>query len=73
VRQVLALAAETLLKVLLRDVVRVVNVEVVESKDQVLLSDRLSAVHCHREELRVVDLSIVVEVNSLEELVDLFL
>lgn len=71
--QVLALTAEALLQIIDRDEVRVVNVEVMEGEDQILLSDGLSAVHCHSEELRVVDLPIVIEVDPLEELIDFFL
>ena len=67
----LTLTAEALLQVCFGDETRVVDVEVVESEEQVLLRDGLSTVNGHSQELSVVDLTIVVEVNALEDIVDL--
>ena len=69
----LALTTEALLKVLLSDEASVVNVEVMEGEEQVLLSDGLSAIDCHGKELSVVDLAVMIEVDSLEDLVNLLL
>ena len=67
VSQVFTLAAEALLKVLLCDESRVVNVKVMESEVQISLSDCLSPVDCDCQELCVVNLSIVIEVNALKD------
>lgn len=67
-----AFSAETLLKVLFGDETGVVDVKVMEREMKVVLSNCLSAVYCHCEELGVVNLTVVVEVNSLENLVDFF-
>jgi len=69
----LALAAEALLEIFLGNVARVVDVKVVEGKEHVGLCDCLSAVDGHSKELRVVDLSIVIEVDALKHLVDFIL
>lgn len=73
VGQVLALAAEALLQVLLSDETRVVDVEVMESKQHVRVGNRLSAVDGHRQELSVVDFAIVVKVDAFEQFIDLLL
>ena len=71
VRQMLTLTTETLLQILLRDEAGVVDVEVMEGERQVSLRDGLPAVNSHSQELSVVDLTIVVEVNALEDIIDL--
>ena len=73
VAQMLSLAAEALLEIFLGDAARVIDVKVVEGKEQVVLRNCLSAVNGHSEELSVVDLSIVVEVDAVKHLVDLIL
>jgi len=70
VSQVLALAAEALLKIGLRNETGVVNVEVMESESHVRLSDCPPAIHSHGKELSVVDFTIVVEVDALEDLIE---
>lgn len=70
VRQVLAFAAEALLEVRLRNEPSIVNVEVMEGESQVGLSNGLSAINSDRKELAVIDLAIVIEVDSFEDLVD---
>ena len=42
-----------------------------EGKCKVGLSDSSSSVNCHSEELRIVNLTIVIEVDALENLIDL--
>lgn len=69
----LALSAEALLEVSFRDESRIVNVEMMEGECQVGLSDGLSAVDSDSKELGVVDLAIVVEIDSFEDLIDLLL
>ena len=69
----LALATEALFQVLLGDVARVTNVKVMEGKSQILLSDGLSTVNGNGEEFRVINLTIVIKINSFEDLIDLFL
>ena len=68
-RQVLTLAAETLFEVLLGNVARIVNVEVMEGKEQIGLCDSLPAIDSHGKELCVIDLSVVIEVDPLEDFV----
>ena len=70
VSQVLAFSAEALFQVLLCDISRVLNIEVVEGKRQVGLCDCLPAVDGDCEELGVVDLAVVIEVDSFEYLID---
>ena len=71
--EVLAFAAEAFLEVGFRDVAGVAYIEMVEGKRQVGLGDCLSAVDGDCEELGVVDLAVVVEVDSLKDLIDFFL
>ena len=73
VAEVLAFAAEAFLEVGFRDVAGVAYIEMVEGKRQVGLGDCLSAVDGDCEELGVVDLAVVVEVDSLKDLIDFFL
>lgn len=72
VSEMLTLPAETLFQVLLGDITRVVDVEVVECKQHVSFSDGLPTVDCHCQELCVVNLSVVVKVNALKYLINLF-
>ena len=71
--EVLALAAETLCQVLFCDVAGVVDIEVMEGEGKVSLSDGLSAIDSDGQEFRIVDLAVMVEINTLEDLVNLFL
>lgn len=73
VRQVLAFPSEALFQILLSDEASVVNVEMMECERQVGLSDGLSTVDGHGQELGVVDLAVMVEVNSLENLFNFLL
>lgn len=73
VRQVLSFPSEALLQILLGDVASVVDVEMMEGESKIGLGDGLSTVDGHRQELRVVDLAVVVEVDSLENLFDFLL
>ena len=66
--KMLTLSAEALVEVLLSDEARVVDIEVMEGKGHVSLSDGLSAIDSDSEELSVVDLTIVVEIDTLEDL-----
>lgn len=68
-RQMLALSTEALLKVLLRDETRVVNIKMMEGEGHVGLSDGSPTINGHGQELRVVDLTIVIEVDALENLI----
>ena len=71
--EVLALAAETLCQVLLRDVTCVVDIEVMEGEGQISLSDGLPAIDGDGQEFRIIDLTVMVEVDALEDLVDFLL
>ena len=71
--EVLALAAEALGQVLLCDVACVVDIEVMEGESKIGLSDSLSAIDGDGQEFRIVDLAIMVEINTLEDLVNLLL
>ena len=62
--------AETFLQVGLSDKARVVNVEVMESEEHVVISDCLASVNSHSQEFRVVDLTIMIEINALKHLID---
>ena len=73
VAEVLAFAAEAFLEVGLCDEARVAYIEMMEGKRQVRLGDRLSTVNGDCEELGVVDLAVVVEVDSLKDLIDFLL
>ena len=73
VSHVLALSAEALFQVGFCDVARVVDIEVMEGEDHVSVGDGLSAVDSDGEEFSVVDLTVVVEVNPLENTVNLLL
>ena len=70
VSQVLAFASEALLQVRLRDVASVVNVEVVEGESHIGLRDGSPSVDSDSEELGIVDFTVVVEVDALEDLID---
>ena len=70
--QVFTLAAETFLQISLCDVTTVVDVEVMESKSHVCFSDCLPAINSDSQELSVVDLTIVVEIDALKDLVKFF-
>ena len=70
--QVFSLAAEAFLKISLCDVTTVVDVEVMESKSHVCFSDSLSTINSDSQELGVVDLTIVVEIDALKDLVKFF-
>ena len=67
------LAAETFFQVLLCNVASIVNVEMMESKEHVVLSDCLSSVNSDGQELCIVDLAISIEVDPLEDAVGLLL
>lgn len=73
VGQVLALSTEALFEVCFSDEARIIDVKMMEGKSQVGRSDGLLAIDSDCEELRIVNLSIMVEVNSFEDLTDLFL
>ena len=66
--KMLTLSAEALVEVLLSDEARVVDIEVMEGKGHVSLGDGLSAIDSDSEELSVVDLTIMVEIDTLEDL-----
>ena len=70
VRQVLAFATEALFQVCLSDVSGVVNVEMMERKSHIRFCDSSPAVDSNSEELTVVDLTIMVEIDALEDLID---
>ena len=67
--QMLALAAEALLESRLGDETRVVDVKVMEGKEQIVFRDCLSAVDGHSEELCIVNFSVMIKVNTLKDLV----
>lgn len=69
----LALSAEALLQVLLRDEPRVVNIEMMEGEGHIGLSDGSPTINGHGQELRVVDFTVVIEVDALEDLIDFIL
>ena len=69
-RQVLAFAAEALLQIGFRDEARVVNIEVMESESHISFRDSSPAVDSHSQELRVVDLTIMIEIYAFEDLID---
>ena len=68
--QMLALAAEALIQVCLGDKSGVVDVEVMERKSHIGFCDSSPAVDSNSEELTVVDLTIMVEIDALEDLID---
>jgi len=69
--QVLALALKALFEVVRCYKAIVVAVEVMESEPEVRLYERFAPIDCHGQELRVVDLTIVVQVDVLEDGLDL--
>ena len=71
--EVLALAAETLCQVLFCDVAGVVDIEMMEGEGEVSGSDGLSAIDGDGQEFSIVDLAVMVEINTLEDLVNLVL
>ena len=71
--QVLALAAEALFQVCLGDESSVVDVEVMEGKSHIRFCDSSPAVDSNSEELTVVDLTIMVEIDALEDLINFLL
>ena len=71
--EVLALAAETLCQVLFCDVTSVVDIEMMEGEGEVSGSDSLSAIDGDGQEFGIVNLTVMVEINTLEDLVDLLL
>ena len=66
----LSLTAEALVQVCLGDKSGVVNVEVMERKSHIGFCDSSPAVDSNSEELTVVDLTIMVEIDALEDLID---
>lgn len=71
ISQLLALAPEHLLQVVLGDVAFAVRVEVVERELEVGPGQSDLLVHCGRQELRVVNRAIVVKVQLLKERVEI--
>ena len=67
----LALSLEALLQVGLCDESGIVDIEMMEGEGQVSLCNCLSAINGNSKELSVIDLTIVIEINSLEDLIDL--
>ena len=68
-----AFTSEALLQVCLGDEASVVDVEVMERKSHIRFCESSSTVDSNREELTVVDLTIMVEIDALEDLIDFLL
>ena len=69
--EMLTLTTEAFLQVSLGDVASVINVEVMERKQHIVLCDCLSTVDSDCKEFCVVDLTVMVKVNSFEDSIDL--
>jgi hypothetical protein len=68
VGEMLAFSAEALVQVIFCDKARVIDVEVMEGKGHVGFSEGSSTVDSDSKELSVVDLTIVVEIDAIEDL-----
>ena len=68
VSEMLAFSAEALVQVFLSDKSRVIDVEVMESEGHVSFSEGSSTVDSDSKELSVVDLTIVVKIDAIEDL-----
>lgn len=69
----LTLSAEALFKVLLGNEACVANIKMMESKGQIGIRDCLSTIDGDREEFRVIDLAVVIKIDSFEDLCDFIL
>lgn len=65
-----ALATEAFFEVLSGDEASVVDVKVMECEQHIVLCDGLAPVNCDGQELGVINLTVVVEVYSLENLIN---
>ena len=69
----LALASEALGQILLCNKACVVNIEVMEGESNVCLSHGFSQIDGDGQEFSIIDLTVMIEINTLEDLVDLIL
>jgi len=71
-REMLSFSSEALCKVSSRDNTRIIDVKVVESKVHVGIGDCSSSINGDSKEFGIVDLSIMIKVDTLEYRVNLF-
>ena len=54
-------------QILFRNITRVINIKVMESERQILLSERLLLIYSRRQKLRVVDISIMIRIYHIKD------